>query len=99
MALAGPAKGTFFCADWGNNHLMCLVDNHASLLLRFAFVARTLVILVQPAFRVGARTLELEQFTLTDPQYCEQALYTRTVRLEGLSLFGRHVRRHSLYFL
>ncbi len=56
------------------------------------------MILVQPAFRVGARTLELEKFTLTDPEYGEQALYARTVRLKGLSLFGRHVR-HSLYFL
>jgi hypothetical protein len=46
------------------------------------------MILVQPAVLIGTRTLELEQFTLTDPQYCEQALYTRTVRLKGLSLFG-----------
>jgi hypothetical protein len=56
------------------------------------------MILVQTAALVGARTLELEQFTLTDPEYSEQALYTRTVRLKGLSLFGRHVR-HSLYIL
>jgi hypothetical protein len=57
------------------------------------------MILVQPAALVGARTLELEQFTLADPEYGEQALYPRTVRLKGLSLGGFHNSYLSLHIL
>lgn len=96
MTNTGPTVCTLFSAYWGFNHDVCLVNNHEILLLGLAFITRTGMILVQSAVLVGAGTLELEQFTLTDPQYGEQTLYTRAVRLVRLSLFGSHVR-HSLY--
>lgn len=99
MANTGPAKGTLFGANWGCDHLMRLVNNHAGLLLGLAFVARTFMVRVQSAVRVGAGSLDIHQLSLTDAQDREQALNARAVRLEGLCFGIFHVRRHSLYFL
>lgn len=82
MALADPTKGTLIGADWGNNHLMCLVNNHVVLLLGLTLVARTLMGVVQTAGFVRAGALELQEFSLPNPQYSEQAFYPRATRLE-----------------
>jgi hypothetical protein len=98
MANTSPAVSTLRGVDRGVDYYVRLMNNHADLLLGLTLVAGPVMGLMQSAGFVGARTLELEQFTLTDPEYGEQALYARTVRLKGLSLFSGHVR-HSLYFL
>lgn len=84
MTNTGPTVAALFSAYWGCDHDVRLMNNHASLLLRLAFVARTLVGSVQAAIRVGAGSLDIHQLSLTDSQDGEQALYTRAVRLVGL---------------
>jgi hypothetical protein len=45
---------------------------------------------MQPASFVGAGTLELQEFSLPNPQYCEETLYSGSVRLVRLFLGGFH---------
>lgn len=80
------------------DHLMCLMNNHAVLLLGFTLVARPIVGSVQTAVGVGAGTLDLQEFPLPDPQHREQTLNARTVRLAGLGV-GLFSVRHSCNFL
>jgi hypothetical protein len=75
------------------------MNNHALLLLALGLVTRTVMFLVQPAFVVGAGTLELKQLSLSNPQYCEQAFYSRTVRLVWLGLCFFHYGVLSLQIL
>lgn len=63
------------------------MNNHVVLLsLGFAFVARTLMGVVQPAVRIRAGAFELQEFSLPDPQYSEQTFHPGAARL-GLGRF------------